>query len=87
MTDWRTTLQNLLASLSDAELKDAMLEVQVEDLTARRVQDGVIYKIALEIAPKMQTEPVYALGLVTNAVIVAAAYRFANLTPDVKRFR
>lgn len=85
MQSWRTALLEALSAMSDADLQQAMLEVQAEDCTGRLAEDGRIMRLATEIAPAMQTQPASAKGLVVKAVIVAAAYRFAGVSPDSKR--
>ena len=42
MQSWRTALLEALSAMSDADLQQAMLEVQAEDCTGRLAKDGRI---------------------------------------------
>lgn len=85
MGSWRTRLMGYLAARCDADLKQAMSEISVEDTTGRPVPDGIIFDIAAEIAPLAQTQPAQMMGLVTRAVILHAACRFAGIEPSSRR--
>lgn len=87
MNSWRRVLLERLSATSDSNLQRAMQEVKIEDNTGEIVPEGIVMALATEIAPLVQTKPEHAAALVTKAVILASAYRFAGLEPNGKRIR
>lgn len=87
MGSWKRRLMELLGATTDAELQQAMIEIKIEDNFGSAPVDSLVYRLATNIAPLAQTERENMMGLVTEAVILAAAYRFAGLEPDIRRIR